>query len=134
MYLIDTSVWIDVFRDSSRARSRQLERRIAEGMPLLCRFTQLELLQGARNQVEWEVLDEYLSGQQYLEMKETTWQQAARLYFGLRRAGKTVRSAIDCCIAQLAIENEAVLLHRDGDFVTLSEQSPLQEEFLDWGP
>jgi hypothetical protein len=92
----------------------------------------LELLQGARNQQEWELLDQYLVAQSYLEMQPTTWSSAARLYFNLRRIGKTVRSPIDCCIAQTAIDHQLTLLHRDNDFVVLATVAPLEEEFLEW--
>ena len=54
-----------------------------------------------------------------------TWRDAARIHFDLRRRGRTVRSAIDCCIAQLAIENNLRLLHRDRDFETIAEIRPL---------
>jgi len=39
----------------------------------------------------------------------------------LRRAGKTVRSPIDCCIAQLALENQLMLVHNDRDFEVIAE-------------
>ncbi len=132
MYLIDTSVWIDVFRDREKRKAAQLRKRIGSRDIGLSRFTQMELLQGARNQQEWELLDHYLSAQHYLEMQPTTWSNAARLYFNLRRIGKTVRSPIDCCIAQTAIDHQLTLLHRDKDFITLATIAPLEEEFLEW--
>jgi predicted nucleic acid-binding protein len=49
MLLIDTSVWVSVFRDRSGQVRQQLETVIAD---LLTRFTQLELLQGALNNRE----------------------------------------------------------------------------------
>jgi len=59
---------------------------------------QLELLQGAKNESEWKKLDKYLSSKYYLEVSETTWREAARIYFELRRKGITINSPIDCCI------------------------------------
>lgn len=44
MLLIDTSVWISVFRDRSGQVRQQLEVLIAGRDVLLTRFTQLELL------------------------------------------------------------------------------------------
>jgi predicted nucleic acid-binding protein len=66
-------------------------------------------------------------------MSEKTWPQAADLYFKLRRKGLTVRSSIDCCIAQLAIENDVSLLHRDKDFVTISQIAPLKQQWFGKG-
>jgi len=47
MLLIDTSVWISVFRDRSGQVRQQLEILTANQEVLLTRFTQLELLQGS---------------------------------------------------------------------------------------
>ena len=116
MYLIDTSVWIDIFRDASQTKAIKLRARAAEHELVLCRFAQLELLQGAKDQREWELLDDYLQDQHYLEISSADWREAARVYFVLRLSGKTVRSPIDCCIAQIAINYGVVLLHRDRDF------------------
>ncbi len=132
LILIDTSVWIDLFKDQSGSKQQQLEQLILDREIVLSRFTQLELLQGARNEREWQLLKSYLEYQTYLETDVGTWEAAARIYFNLRRKGKTVRSPIDCCIAQLAIHKKALLLHRDQDFVTIAEHRELQHHFIDW--
>lgn len=132
MFLVDTSVWVDVFRDRT-GRCRDVVARLVAGRHVvLSRFTQLELLQGAADEREWELLDGYLVSQDYLEAKDTTWSSAARVYFELRRRGHTVRSPIDCCIAQIAMDYEAILVHRDRDFTTVASISPLQEIYVDW--
>jgi predicted nucleic acid-binding protein len=56
MLLIDTSVWISVFRDRNGQARQQLETLIANRQVLLTRFTQLELLQGSLNEQEWTLL------------------------------------------------------------------------------
>nr|MBC8246715.1 PIN domain-containing protein [Deltaproteobacteria bacterium] len=72
--------------------------------------------------------EDYLSTQYYLEASENTWPEAARIYFELRRRGVTVNSPIDCCIAQIALEYGALLLHRDNDFERVARIRPLQQE------
>jgi len=74
------------------------------------------------------LLANYLRTQYFLETDENTWQEAARIYFELRRKGVTINSPIDCCIAQIAIEHGAILLHRDKDFEKISRIRPLQQE------
>jgi predicted nucleic acid-binding protein len=128
--LVDTSIWIDVLRDPERASIFEKETRHHD--LCLSRFNQLELLQGARDEAEWRLLSHHLDTQIYLEMNETSWIGAARLYFDLTRRGLTVRSAIDCCIAQLAIENELPLFHRDRDFEVIAKVSSLQQRYLEW--
>ena len=128
MIVVDTSVWVAVLRDARRRPL--LEAALGGEAPLLIRFTQLELLQGTRNENEWEKLSTYLAGQEYVELETDSWPQAARIFFDLRRRGKTVRSAIDCCIAQLAIMHDALLLHCDQDFRTIAEVRELRHRYL----
>lgn len=129
MVLIDTSVWITVLRDRN-GEAQQLAQWLDGRDAVLTRFSQLELLQGALNESEWRLLDEYLQTQIYVEPQASTWAAAARIYFELRRAGRTVRSPIDCCIAQLALEHDLLLLHDDRDFETIARVRPLVEERL----
>jgi predicted nucleic acid-binding protein len=130
--LVDTSVWIDVFRDSTGRKRLILEKVASSDDIILTPFTELELLQGCRNEEEWSLLFSYLKCQEYVEPDRETWSSAARIYFELRRRGKTVQSPIDCCIAQLAIENQHLLLHRDKDFETIAAIRPLQQRYLKW--
>ena len=109
MLLIDTSVWISVFRDRTGQVRKQLETLIDERDVLITRFTQLELLQGSLNEKDWTLFSTYLETQDYVELMSHSWQAAARIYYDLRRQGLTVRSPIDCCIAQAALENDLLL-------------------------
>ncbi len=126
MLLIDTSLWIGVFRDRSGQVRQQLEILIADRDVLLTRFTQLELLQGSLNEQEWTLLSSYLEVQDYLELTIHSWQAAARIYYDLRRQELTVRSPIDCCMAQAALENDLLLIHNDRDFETIAQVRSLQ--------
>ncbi|MFN6519522.1 MAG: PIN domain nuclease [Nostoc sp. CreGUA01] len=126
MLLIDTSVWISVFRDRSGQVRQQLETLIADREILLTRFTQLELLQGSLNEQEWTLLSTYLETQNYVELTIHSWQAAARIYYDLRRQGLSIRSPIDSCIAQAALENNLLLIHNDRDFETIAQVRPLQ--------
>lgn len=90
-------------------------------------YNQLELLQGCRDEQEWVLLNSYLQDQDYIDLTSESWQKAARIYYDLRRQGLTVRSSIDCCIAQVAIENQLLLMHIDRDFETISTITPLNQ-------
>jgi predicted nucleic acid-binding protein len=126
MLLIDTSVWITVFRDRTGKVRQQLETLIDNRKVLLTRFTQLELLQGSLDEKEWNLLSTYLDTQDYIEPTSNSWQSAARIYYDLRRKGLTVRSPIDCCIAQAALEHNLLLIHNDRDFETIAKVRSLQ--------
>jgi predicted nucleic acid-binding protein len=126
MLLIDTSVWIAVFRDRTGHVRQQLETFIDDREVLLTRFTQLELLQGSLDEKEWNLLSTYLDTQDYIEPTSNSWQAAARIYYDLRRKGLTVLSPIDCCIAQAALEHNLLLIHNDRDFETIAKVRSLQ--------
>ncbi len=128
MILVDTSVWIEIFRDKTGQSVKAFQEWIGSENYVLCRFNQLELLQGARDEKEWQLLDDYLSTQYYLEASDDTWREAARIYFELRRKGVTINSPVDCCIAQIALEHNAILLHRDKDFEKISRVRPLAQK------
>ena len=127
MIWVDTSVWIEIFRDKTGDVVSKFRQITKPYITVLKRFNQLELLQGAKGEDDWKILDDYLAGQFFLEATEYTWREAARIYFDLRKQGFTIRSPIDACIAQLAIENQALLLHRDRDFETISKVRALKQ-------
>lgn len=135
MLLIDTSVWVSVLRDGLRPafghrtghKRDQLQALIGDQAVFLTRFSQLELLQGCRNDQEWTLLHTYLAGQDYIELTVDSWSAAARIYYDLRRQGLTVRSSIDCCIAQAALEHQLLLIHNDQDFETIAQVRALQQ-------
>jgi predicted nucleic acid-binding protein len=130
MILVDTSIWVALFRDKSGHVQEVFHDRIRSDIYVLSRFNQLELLQGAKDSKEWMIINDYLSTQIYLEISENGWREAAKIYFDLRRIGITLNSAVDCCIAQVAIENYATLLHRDQDFELIARVRPLYQDYL----
>ena len=125
--LIDTSVWVNLLRDATGSVARRVAMIVGDDEVALTRFTQMELLQGAADDREWGTLSDYLDGQTYLEADNDTWRDSARIFYDLRRRGVTVRSPIDCCIAQMAIEHHALLLHEDRDFEAIAVIRPLQQ-------
>lgn len=119
MYLVDTSVWINIFRDKTGILRQSFEYLVNNENILLTRFTQMELLQGSRDEQEWRILETYLQQQDYVEVTPNTWLEAARIYYDLQRQGLTARNSIDCCIAQLSLEYQLILIHNDRDFDTI---------------
>ena len=129
MILIDTSIWINVLGKKQSANYAKTLQELISGRDIaLTRFQQLELLQGCKSEKEWLRLSEYLEGQNYLETKSSTWKSAARIFYELRKKGITVRSPIDCCIAQIAMERRVLLIHNDRDFDVIAKSFPLQQK------
>ena len=129
--LIDTSVLIDLLRRKDAETVRRFRRVVGRRAYAITRFSQIELLQGSKDEAEWSDLEDYLENQDYAEAGQETWRNAARTYFELRRSGKTVRSVLDCCIAEIAIEHRLTLVHNDRDFTAIAAARPLKARQVD---
>ena len=129
MIVVDTSVLVDFFRDRSTPAVECLQAAELDGssiaIPAVCCQ---ELLQGARDEREWRLLAHHLAPQTILTAadQEATHLAAARIYFDGRRRGLTIRSTVDCWIAQLTLDNDGLLLHDDDDFERISTIRPLR--------
>jgi predicted nucleic acid-binding protein len=135
MYLVDTSIWIDFLRQRETESAGFLEHLLEN--PLACGITDqiyLEVLQGARDEKSFDKLQRYFSGQRFysFENSQQSHAEAARIYLQCRQAGITIRSSIDCLIAQCAKEHELILLHNDRDYLAMAQVAPelRQKHFL----
>ena len=127
MYLVDTSVWIDYFREKDNSSVRLFQSILDNHIPFgITGIIYQEILQGAKNEFEFEQLTNYLSTQRFFFPKNLThaYHEAARLFFNARRKGITLRSTNDCLIAQIAIEHQLTLLHNDKDFKEMAKIAP----------
>ena len=94
-------------------------------IPMICCQ---EVLQGARDEGNWRKLEDYLLTQDLVAPTNPvrTHVDAARIFYDCRQKGLTVRSSVDCYIAQLVLERDAHLLHEDEDFTRISRVRPLR--------
>ena len=129
--VVDTSIWIALLKDASGSAAAIVQAEAGNETVLMVPPVRMELLQGCRGEAEWTSVLARLDAFDVLPMSSTTWDGAARMYFALRQKGMTVRSALDCCIAQLCIENNATLLHDDRDYQTIAAHWPLLNRRLD---
>lgn len=129
MVLVDTSVWIAVFRKGSRFR---LEDVVPFDDIVTCLPVVQEVLQGFRDEAAFGRAREALYALPIVEspLSAAVVDAAVDLYRSARRAGLTVRSGVDCLIAACAIRNRLTVLHADRDFDALSRISPLESRGL----
>lgn len=123
MYLVDTSVWIDYLQGRDVEHVAFLDDLLANPLAVgISDAIYVEILQGARDQQAFDRLRRYFSGQRFYRFHdpEASHAAAAQLYLDCRRQGITVRSTLDCLIAQCAIEHRLVLLHGDRDFAAMA--------------
>ncbi len=124
MFLVDTSVWLDFFEGRENRPVSRFEGILSQNLPFgITGMIFQEVLQGADSQEDFSRLSMYLSTQRFYHSLDPvgSYQQAANLYFRCRRQGVTIRSTVDCLIAQIAIEHGLQLLHNDRDFVHMAK-------------
>lgn len=129
MIVVDTSVLVDLFRGTPSAGARRLRQLEKDGIPfaipaICCQ----ELLAGARDEREWRLLLSCLETQNVLRPADP-WEahvEAARIMFDCRAQGISLPGTVDCLIAQIALQNDGVLLHSDKDFERIGSVRPLR--------
>lgn len=129
MILVDTSALLDFLTGRPSAAAEQLESLLRQdGVFYLAPLVVQEVLQGARDEAQWEKLEAFLASQLWIDLKHPVRSRiaAARIYFDCRRRGLTVRSSEDCVIAQVALEHDLALLHNDRDFEAIKKVRPLR--------
>jgi len=127
MILIDTSILIGYFKGLHDSPYDVFDGIIEHDIPFgICNHIYQEVLQGAKNEMEFEQLKEYLGEIPVYDLLygQKSYEDAALAYFKCRRAGITIRSSVDLIIAQTAIENNLFLFHNDNDFVQLAAVMP----------
>ena len=129
MVLVDTSVWIGVFRQGSPIA---LEKIIDYDDVVTCLPVVQEVLQGFGDPRAFSLAREAMYALPMVDspLPQAAYDQAIDLYRAARRAGFTVRSGVDCLIASCAIRHHLEVLHDDRDFDLLSRVSGLQVRSL----
>jgi len=124
MILLDTSVIIGYLKGFNERPHDLMDDFIAQGVALgICNQVYQEVLQGAKSKNEFDVLKEYLNTMDFYDVRygKKSYESAAMMYFKCRKAGIKPRSTVDMIIAQIAIENNLLLLHNDRDFVQIAQ-------------
>ena len=125
MLLVDTSVWVELFRRPSRVRLAPADlEEVVTCLPVV-----QEVLQGFLDDRAYRIAREALLALPIVEapLRTEVFEEAVGLYRTARRAGITVRSSVDCLIAACAIRHGLTVLHLDRDFRGLARVSPLKQ-------
>lgn len=125
MILVDTSVWIEVFR---APRALDLEALVDFDEIVTCLPVIQEVLQGFRDEAACRRSREAMLALPIVEspLAEDIFSEAIALCRNARRNGLPVRSSVDCLIAACALRHDLEVLHRDRDYDALARVSPLR--------
>ena len=129
MFLIDTSVWIEVFRKYSKLN---IESVVHFDEMVTCLPVIQEVLQGFDDQQAFDTAREAMYSFPVIEspLRSEVFEDAIDLFRLARRRGYTIRSGTDCLIAACAIRSRLTVLHCDRDFDSLELVSPLKARNL----
>jgi predicted nucleic acid-binding protein len=123
--LVDTSIWIEVFRKHGPLILEDVVdfEEVATCLPVI-----QEVLQGFRNEAAFRTARDAMLCLPLVEspMVEALFIEAANLYRTARHQGLTIRSSADCLIAACALRHGMTVLHRDRDFDSLARIAPLR--------
>lgn len=129
MILVDSSILVEFFRDAASPDAARLAEALEAGLTVgIEPHIYQEVLQGARDERDWKQLADALAGQTLYQLKQglDSHRWAARIYYDCRRRGLTVRSLVDCIVAQTALENDLWLLARDRDYRSIALVRPIR--------
>ncbi len=125
MLLVDSSVWVEVFKKRSRLQIEDIAdlEEIVTCLPVV-----QEVLQGFRDERAFRVAREAMLSFPIVEspLRRQVFEDAVELYRLARRQGLTVRSGVVCLIAACAIRHGLTVLNCDRDFDRLAEISTLK--------
>lgn len=127
--IFDTSTWINFTKGIISIETNLLANylEIDENLIFISPTIIQEFLMGLRSGFDFQY---YNSLFKKLNNVNENWLEtsisAAKLYFDLRKKGVTIRKSTDCLIAQVAIQNNILLVHNDSDFELIAQNSPLR--------
>jgi predicted nucleic acid-binding protein len=115
--IVDTTVWIDFFRDANTPQTDLLEMVIRRGQAALGDIILSEVLHGVESESEFRSLKRHFHNFPIYPMIDRNRAiQSAANYRKLRSKGITIRKTVDCWIATFCIQSGFPLLHNDRDF------------------
>ena len=123
--LIDTSVWIEYFRNQSSGLVGFVAEIVKDREICVPGVILAELMQGAKSEKELSVIAEFMDAFTIIDQTDQTWVKAGRLSHELRKKGKNV-NLMDCYIAVIAQENNCAVLTLDQHFKDISRHTKLQ--------
>ena len=127
MIVVDSSVWIDAFRNRSTPQTAHLGSLLGNEELAIGDLILVEVLQGTDTELNFHRVRRQLAEFPIIEIGGTGVAiQAAQNYRELRRLGITVRKTIDTLIATRCILDGHTLLYSDRDFDPFVEHLGLE--------
>jgi len=118
--LIDTSVWIAFFRNTSPELSEKVDKLISNAEVCVPQIVIAELIQGSKSDREITTIESFVDAFTIVGQTEDTWVEAGKLAYNLKKKGKTINLA-DCYIAIIAQEQGCKVYTLDEHFKVIQK-------------
>jgi predicted nucleic acid-binding protein len=130
--LVDSSVWIDYFRDADTAQVILLDSLLGRTPLAVGDLIAAEVLQGVRDEKEFRWVKKALDAFDHVDLGGYELAvRASENYRLLRTKGITIRKTVDTIIATRCIEDGLTLLHADRDFEPFVEHLGLKVAYAE---
>ena len=124
-YMIDSSVWINYFRDKSYEFTPFIKELMEKDQVYINGIIQVELLKGAKSEKNYRSLKSSLNGLHFLEIDKGLFDSISEAAFKLRKNGVTV-PLTDLVIAIQCVENGLILIEEDRHFEYIRDHFDLK--------
>lgn len=126
--LVDSSAWIEFLRGTGSETHQRVRGLVSGSYPIaVTEPVVFELLMGAETDAEAERLRRFLVSfdlRPFRGIRDA--ERAAEVYRGCRRAGRTIRSSVDCMVAAVALRDGLPVLSADRDFEAIAAETGLE--------
>jgi predicted nucleic acid-binding protein len=113
--LVDTSVWIEYFKQRDEVIEAELDDLLRSGRVAVCGLILAELRRGCRTPADVAMLLAALTPLEYFEADRRTWLRAGEIVSDCARRGFALGVG-DCLLAALALREDCLLFTLDRDF------------------
>lgn len=119
MILVDTSAWVDFFKNSSPFADK-VSQVINDDLCCYCGPILTEILRGCLLEKEKQKIQTLFQNLSELEYFPSLWEEAGHIGFRLKKKGITVKT-LDLLIATYALSYNKFLLTKDRDFALMKK-------------
>lgn len=123
--LIDTSAWVEFFRDSGTDAARLVDQLLAEDLAATTGVVRAELLQGARNREDFGRLADLFGALEQIPEPADVWDKVADLGYSMRKQGHSGIGIPDLVVAAVALAAATPVLSLDKHFEAMAQATGL---------
>ena len=124
--LVDTSIWIDFFRDADLPTSETLDRLLELRLVCTTDVIRAEIIPGARTDREFRRLLEYFGALPSISAGPDFWNEVIQNRYLLNRKGVSGIGIPDVMVATVALEHQKLLYSKDHHFRLIARHLPLR--------